>query len=467
MSSDPGIEQVLAGHIAGLSLDDVGDAAVDALRCIVLDTCAVMVAGLASAECRKAARVFLSRPDAAGSVVLGEAQRFPASDAAFAHGVYSHWFDWDETHDGSHVHGAAVILPALLAVWNRRGRAVTAATFSAAIVAAFDVANRIGILFRSHGHRGWMPTGAGGVVAAAGAAARVMGLDRPGILSAMGHAASAAGISRQALLDRADGKNVLAGMAARRAVDSALLAEAGSQGAPRSLSGQYGLHALHAGGRGEPAELADDLGSRFSIAETSLKPYPSCRSTHAVIDAILGLRKKHPGLAVDSVRAAHIRVPAGAYERCGAPFSPGDNPRVSAQFSLAFTAALALSRGSLSPDDFAPAAVLQTHSELEPLLERISVEPEEHAIDGDAMVPVSVRVSLAGGDELVADIHELKGSPARPLVAAEQREKLRMAGGGRLLTPAQEDMIIDAASNVVEKGPDDLLEALGSLSIGR
>ena len=100
-----------------------------------------------------------------------------------------------------------------------------------------------------------MPTGSGGAVGAAAGAARLLGLDGPGVQSAMGIAAAGSGLSRQALADLVNGKNILAGVAAKIGVESALLARAGVSGAPNFLTGDYGLQALYADGQGEAAEV--------------------------------------------------------------------------------------------------------------------------------------------------------------------------------------------------------------------
>ena len=81
-------------------------------------------------------------------------------------------------------------------------------------------------------------------------------------LSAMGIAAAGVGLSRQALADRVNGKNILAGLAAKDAVEAALLARQGVAGAPNFLTGIYGLNALYGGGS-PPATLGIKTGAAF------------------------------------------------------------------------------------------------------------------------------------------------------------------------------------------------------------
>ena len=199
----------------------------------------------------------------------------------------------------------------------------------AAVVAAFDVAVAIAAPLKPHTHLGWMPTGIGSTVGAAAAAARMLGLDAAGVRSAMGLAAMGASIGRQAVTDKASGKNVLAGQAARRALDCALLTADGIEGAPSFWGGPCGVNALLAGGKGDiEAELAN-LERRFAIAETSVKPYPCCRLTHAAIDLALDLAAEEPGLGEKIERIEVASTPA-VEQMVGGPFAPGDNPRVAA-----------------------------------------------------------------------------------------------------------------------------------------
>ena len=321
------------------------------------------------------------------------------------------------------------------------------------------MACRVGDLLNPLSHWGWMPTGAGGSVGAAAGAARLLGLDTNGIRSAMGLAASNAGLSRQPLVDRVNGKNVLVGIAARNAVDAALLARAGVTGAPHFLTGTYGQQALFAGGGGEFEPVFGDLGRRFSIAEVSVKPYPCCRSTHPSIDIVLDLRDESPEAAA-RIKSAHFTVPQGLYDRCGRPFEPGDNPRVSAQFSIPYTGALAVRHGRIRPAAFAAPAVLSDAAGIADLVPAITVEavpmPPEA---GDPLTPVTGLFRLDDGREVERTTDVIKGSPQRPMTRAEAETKLSDAADGLLSAERRQDLVAAAAATAAD-GPDALLALL-------
>lgn len=429
------VEHRLAEHMADLDLAAVPDRAARAFDRLLLDTMAVLLAGLSDPLARRAAAALSagSAPGVATIAARGRCAR-PA-EAAFAHGVLAHWWEWDDTHDASHVHASATVFPALIAAAETaasEGRPVDGAMFLATAVAAFDVACRIGYCLKRHGHRGWMPTGSGGAIGAAAGAARLLGLDIAGIRSAMGIAAAEAGLSRQALADQVTGKNILAGVAAERAVRAALLARAGVRGAPNFLSGPYGLIALHTDGRADTQAAVDGLGRRFSIAETSVKPYPCCRSVHPALDLVFDLKTTHPHLG-ERLRALRITAPVGVYERVGRPFAPGDDPRVAAQFNLRYGVALALAAPRVAPADFAAETVLARAAALQPVLDRITVErgPDRPGGD-DASVPLTMAFTLADGTVVERTAERLRGAPDHPLSAEEEALKLETAVGDRL-----------------------------------
>jgi len=453
-----GIELALARHVARLDGPALPRSVGVAFDRLISDFIAVVVAGYGDPDARKAALTFVALGGREDCSVIGSAVGHPAPAAAFAHGAFAHWFDWDDTHDSSHVHGGAVILPCIIALFEaqaKAGRSPQPTDFFAATVAAYDVACRLGGFLKNHSHRGWMPTGSGATIAAAAAGARILGLSEQEILSAMGIAAANAGLSRQALADRTNGKGILAGIAAKTAVDAVMLAQQGIVGAPHFVTGVYGLHALQAADRGNAADIVDGLGSRFSIGEVSIKPYPCCRSTHAVLDIVLSMRESDHSL-VDRIKALDIIVPRGCYERCGAPFSPGDNPRLAAQFSLAYTAAVALHSGAPSLADFATANVLRNERELGRLISAISTTADD-SVEGDLMTPATVRVTSDGWvTERTTTV--VKGAPDVKLSEDDEMSKLKRAAAN--LTVEQRNHIRTLGHSVRKLGPEPLMAAL-------
>ncbi len=438
----------LATFAAELPYGGIPAGAKAAFDRLALDFVSVVIAGLGDPACIRAANAF------------GGLSEFGASTSAsaFALAVCAHWFDWDDTDDTSHVHGGAVMFSALLAArsWIPSAQhGHLPGEFVAATVAGYDIACRVGSHLRNHGHRGWMPTGSGGTVGAAAAAARLAGCDAREIRSVMGIAAANAGISRQALADRTSSKGVLAGIAAKTAVDSLSLARSGIEGARHFLAGAYGLCALE--GNGTQMGAATDLGSNFLIEGVSVKPYPCCRSAHAVIDSVLEFQRDSPGAAAN-IAAMHVSAPPGVFERCGAPFHIGKNARLSAQFSIPYTATLALRKGRVELEDFEEARIVRNSAQWKDLIEAVHVHRNPKSTS-DVLAPIHLQL-VSGGDIIAErEIKSLKGDPENPLSEAEQSEKLRSAARG-LLSEGEVSEVEMLVRNVQYSGPHELIQWL-------
>jgi 2-methylcitrate dehydratase PrpD len=352
------------------------------------------------------------------------------------------------------VHASAVIFPTLLAAAETakldEGE-LAGHEFIAATVAAFDVACQIGAaLLPYYYHNGVMRTGVPGHIGAAAGAARLLGLGEDGILSAMGLAAEQAGLSRQPLADRVNGKNILCGLAAGQAIHSAFAAQAKIKGSPNFLTGRFGLNAIFAGGNADLEKELADLGKKFSVTETSIKLYPSCRSTHPGLDLTFDMMADEPDLSnrVDTIEVTSSKI---VNELVGAPFEAGDDPRVAAQFSIPYTLSVALKRGKIALSDFDPAQVT-TDSAVLDMAKRVSVKTRtEEGPGANWWRPYTVRMNLDDGSIREREVTALKGSLARPLTLEEQQAKLDEAGKD-MLSPEQLVALADASRNIGIRG---------------
>ena len=447
------LEERLTKHVADLKWEDIPSTARDAVSKMLIDTAGVILAGLKSQECRNLLARYISWGGAEESSVAGSEKRLPAPSASFLGGVFAHWWEWDDTHDDSAVHASAVIFPTLLAAAEANkmdeGEA-SGREFVAATVAAFDVACQIGATLNPHYHNGVMATGVPGHIGAAAGAARLLGLGEDGILSAMGLAAEQAGLSRQPLADRVNGKNILCGLAAGQAIHSAFAAQAEIKGSPNFLSGVYGLNASFAGGNADLEKGLADLGKKFSVTETSIKLYPSCRSTHPGLDLTFDMMADEPDLAnrVNTIEVTSSKI---VNELVGSPFKPGKDPRVAAQFSIPYTLSVALKRGKIALSDFDPAQVT-TDSAVLDMAKRVSVKTRtEEGPGANWWRPYTVRMNLDDGSIREREVTALKGSLARPLTLEEQQAKLDEAGKD-MLSPEQLVALADASRNIGTRG---------------
>lgn len=427
------IEQDLARHVAGLRPDE---AARSAARRLLLDTLAAVVSGAANPGCEAAVHTLLGA-EVGAAPVPGRPEGASPARAALATGILAHWCEWDDVHDAAGIHGAAVIFPALIGLLGHpMASTANGDDLLDAAVAAYDVAALIGREMNAGSFHGWMTTGAAGAIGAAAGGARLLGLDAAGILSAMGIAAAGGGLSRQALVDRTTGKSILCGLAAQNAVQAVELAAAGINGAPNFLAGPFGLAMLHAGTALDFDAAFAAIAPAAAIAEAGTKPWPCCRSTHPSIDAIMAFRAERPD-AAETVRAMNFTVPALPFALCGRPFEPGDDPRVAAQFSIAFTTVLALRNGRILPEDFSPEAVMRFAAGNAALIGAVSVAQAQRRVrHRQETIPSFAVLHLADGTSWEHRVDAIRGGAERPLCDSELADKLSNAAGARIAAAA-------------------------------
>jgi 2-methylcitrate dehydratase PrpD len=212
------------------------------------------------------------------------------------------------------------------------------------------------------------------------------------------------------------------------------LARAGLRGPRQVLEGEFGYFRLiEAAGR--PELLADTLGSQWEVERTSVKPFPSGRATHGVLDAVLQLRGEH-GFGLRDVDRVEAWVPSMINSLVGraptADMTPG-----AARLCLAYLVAVMLRDGGVSLDSYAPE---QLHDPaLFEAAQRVSIHVDDNP-DPNAFDPQRVQVRLRSGA-----VHEIMmpfslGSPERPMSPAQLEAKFR--------------------SNLAVAGRDDVADAL-------
>ncbi|MGI9387215.1 MAG: MmgE/PrpD family protein, partial [Methyloligellaceae bacterium] len=172
-----------------------------------------------------------------------------------------------------------------------------------------------------------------------------------GIRNAFGIALSQAAGSMEFLYDGAWTKRSHVGQAAQNGLICAVMASEGYKGPEQAFEGRAGF--LHGyAPNADPDKAVAGLGRRWETMRLAVKPYPSCRYSHAAIDGILALMKEH-GLTADKVEEVEIGLPQIGWNIIG---GPGDktNPTsiVEGQFSMPFCAAVALREGGFAWDDY-------------------------------------------------------------------------------------------------------------------
>ncbi len=243
--------------------------------------------------------------------LLGRSERVDMAGAALLNGISSHTFDFDDTHLKTIIHPAGPVASAALALAEHQG--ATGRALIDALVLGIDVACRMGnVMYPEHYDRGWHITGSTGVLGAAAACARLLGLDAPRTAMALGIAASQPVGLREQFGTMT--KPFHPGAAARAGLLSALLARHGFTASPRSLEAPRGF-AQVVSTKCAWHEATDELGERFEISYNTYKPFACGIVIHPSIDACVQLREQ--GVRAEDVDRIELKVHSLVLELTG------------------------------------------------------------------------------------------------------------------------------------------------------
>ncbi len=355
-----------------------------------------------------------------GDAALVTGGRQSPSVAALVNGTAAHALDYDDNFRPGMSHASAVIVPALLAVANRvgaSGRALVDAYLVGLQAQAFVGSGVAG----SHYTAGWHGTSTVGTIGTAAGVAKLIGLDSAGIARALSLGASMASGTKGQFGTPV--KPFHAGMAARNAVEAALLATEGMHGRLDILEGEQGFVEMFGGARPVGYDVAEIAATREHTIETvgvMPKLHPCCGSTHLIVDAALDLMRE-TDIDPDAIVSANCHVGIANYRNLAYPEPKNE---MQARFSMQYCLALALRNKTLSLSDFTPAAVDVFAAD--PLLAKIGMTHYGAAEEAEAknyQLPHRLKVTLADGRVLETERQAARGGLANPFSQKDRQAK--------------------------------------------
>jgi 2-methylcitrate dehydratase PrpD len=180
----------------------------------------------------------------------------------------------------------------------------------------------------------------------------LLGLDADGIAKAFGVALSQSAGSLQFLHEGGWTKRSHVGQAAMNGVIAATMAHEGFRGAIDPLEGKIGFLNSYAPNPNHSSAI-EGVGDVWELLNVGVKPYPSCRYSHAPLDAIVALRDEH-NIQPEEINRVIVGVSKTGWNIIGDSDAKKHNPKsiVDGQFSMPFCAAVALQTGGLGWDDY-------------------------------------------------------------------------------------------------------------------
>ena len=450
------ITRRIAEFAAGISHETVPADAIERTQMFVMDNVGIMLRARHDAESTPALvrGAMALGLDGGKSVAIGDCRGFTPPGAALINGTLAHSLDFDDTHAASSLHPSAPIVPAALAAAEMAG--ADGEELIPAIIAGYEIQIRLSLALgpSDHYNRGFHPTVTCGVFGAAAAAGRLFCLEADRMALAFGIALSQSAGSMQFLVDGAWMKRFHVGHAAMCGLMAATFAREGFRGAIEAFEGKHGF--LHAyAPNSDPEKAVTGLGEDWETLAIAIKPYPSCRYSHAALDALIELRAAND-IQADEINSVRIGLPETGWKIIGDPEEDKHNPKsiVDGQFSMPFCAAVALREGGLGWDDYAKHL---GDDKTRDLCRRVgtAIDPRAEAEFPDNMSG-SVKISTNRGD-FESFVAIPKGEPDNFLSAAELRAKFDGLVGP-YLPPARVDELAARLGAIYKE--DDINEIL-------
>ena len=393
----------LAGYVAALEFKDIPPEVRERAKALTLDFLGSAIRARRDAESTPTLFKTLEALalDARGeSTVFGDTRAWSPAIAALLNGALGHSLDFDDTHADSSLHPSAPVVPAAFAVGELVG--ASGREVLTAIVAGYEVCCRLGNALdpTSHYARGFHPTATAGTFGAAAAAAKLFKLPQDRIIAAFGVAGSQAAGSLQFLVNGAWNKRYQVGASAMNGVIAATLARNDFVGATESIEGKHGLLVGYSD-NAHPEKAVADLGKVYETMKIGVKPYPSCRYTHAALDALIAMRREH-NLTPDQIKRVEIGLHRNGITLTGdAATKRHPTSVVGGQFSMFFTGAVALDQGRFGWDDYHRLG----DAAIDALADKFDVVQDDRLETGRKH-PFGARVSITTDDGIHERIHD-------------------------------------------------------------
>ncbi len=441
--------------VAEIDFADLPDYIVDQCKRSIIDTMAVTIGGSSMEAIPELVSLIKDKGGKPESYIPFYGGKVPASEAGFALGPISRAMDFGDVHDEAS-HASEYILPVLLAASGLKHR-VSGKDFILSFALGKEVLVRVGVAFRALS--GAAPVGIGdghfifGSVMAAG---KLLDLNLGelkhalGIVRAMAQPLDAEMYRTGTLMTR-----LHHGFVTQDAINACLLAKKGitafHKGILLGSKGYFGLAKWET----YPADLTKELGSKWEMLDTAMKPYSACKCTHASIQALLELMKEHgfkPGdiesISFDesTINLLTVCIPAEV------KWQPQTVPEC--QFSLPYVVATAALGYDILPSAYSAEA--RARKDVREFMTRISAKE-------DPSLPIytaRANVVLKNGRKFSKDCLYIKGHPKNPFTLDELINKFRQCVpySAYKLEPPTVQALLDAILKLEQV--DDIVAAL-------
>lgn len=429
------ISQKIAEVGANLKFEDIDKRTIENAKIFMLDCLGCILSGsqiINAKTIRKAVAEFAAGGDC---TIYGTGEKTNAMMAALINGTTGHSQDYDDDHREGTQHSSVAVLPAVLALAEKYGK--NGKEVLTAYIFGSDITIRAGEVFNGTSYyAGWHLTGTCGVFGATAGASKIMDANEQQMVDALGVAGSAASGIDEFNTTGAWTKRFHAGQSAMNGVLAAYMGKEGYFGPQTVFDGIHGFFncfSFKGGANGYepnlpngyqwPERMTENLGTKWEMADNSIKLHSCCRFTNNFCDCGIDIHNQ-PGFNWEDVVAIHAECNRFTDERLCRPEDVKRHPQgvVNAQFSMFYEIACTLIKGNALPDSFTEEAIKDER--IHKLTDLITWEiNDEFEAVYPTKYPARVTCTMKDGSKYVGYVEYPKGDPEYPATFEEVKEK--------------------------------------------
>ena len=404
----------LANFICKCKFEDFPAEVVQKACLVTADTLAAIAAGAQEEEVKTVAAKILAAKTDGNSTIIGSGEKTEPSKAALINGTAGTFLELDEGNQFGKGHPAIHVIPAVLAMAEKKGLA--GRDFITALALGYEIGARIGIASKlrmsMHPHGTW------GTVGAAVAVGKLSGYDVPAMKQIINLSPSLSlATSRKTMLEGGTVRNVYAGVSGYMGVLAHNLVQSGFTGEADGLQTVYGSVVSESF---DSKMMTEELGKRFEIARNYFKRHACCRYNHGTLDALEEILSQRADHKINPAEIAKVEVKT--YSLAAQLCDPNPQNMLAGKFSIPFAVATSIVHGATGIHSFNPEAIQNPIARA--LAQRVTVveDPELTAMMPDRR-PAKIKVVLKDGSVLEAQTFTNKGDTEDPYSPEELRVK--------------------------------------------
>lgn len=333
------LTDVFLSDIYKIKDEQISSISITKAKFCLLDYLGVTIAGASLLKDKEAKLYTLLHDEQTEGIIIGTSRRNSLQNAIFLNGLNSHFLELDDGIRYGVIHPGAPLFSALIPI--AASHSISWHSFLTGIIIGYETSIRIASSIQPyHYSAGYHPSATCCPLGVAVGLGVMMQLPLNVIKNAFSCAAISAGGSLKVLEDISELKIFNVGRAAKLAYLSIVMAQAGFLGPQEPLLGDTGFLKMMATHFDEK-ELHRPVKEEFYINKTYIKPYASCRHTHAAIEAAIRLRDLY-SISLSEIESLQVITYSGVIGKHDGHEIYGE---ASAKMSIPYCVSIALATG--------------------------------------------------------------------------------------------------------------------------